>query len=1208
MGGTEEDDLDANAEIDGLDPDVERIASNLTDHDAGAEGFACDLDALDPDVERIAGDLEKLDPDVERIAGDLTDLEDVAWERESRNAPHLVQTLDNLRAIGDIFAAFRDSRPIDPAKMDTEAPGSETAPSSLLSGAGGTARSNRSMLGPLPVPPFRWGHLEVREQIARGGFGSVYRAFDPALDREVALKLLPTIAGGHPPGLLEARRLARIRHPNVLAVHGVEQHGGFIGIETDLIAGASLAEELKRRGPLSTRESCLIGVDLCRALSAVHAAGLVHGDLKAANVMCEPGGSAMLVDFGSVRNLRNPAEDGSLSGTPLSLAPEVLLGRPPGPAADLYSLGELLHLAVTGSHAVEATSLDELRAHHEAGRPRPAVADRFPDVPRRLARILDRALAPLEQRYTQAREMERDLSDLLLDQPDPPGGTRAVSHHNLPHRLSRFVGRETFTELTQRAVRAHRLVTLTGVPGCGKTRLAMESARRMLAEFSGMWMIDLAVLTDPAQIPHELARSCGARERPGASALESIEAHLREESALLVLDNCEHLLDAVGRIVQQLLESSPALQVLITSREALLVPGEQVIRVTPMEIPRPMSDSSGELRKVESIQLFLDRARNSTDLLDDPSALPVIARICRELDGLPLSIEIAAAMSETVPLEEIDRRVKSGMTLGAEQRGSVDRHRSLGHLIGWSYERMTPAEQKLFRSLSVFAGGWSLEAAEAIGSGPMMPAHEVLTLLARLTAMSLVERDGRARYRILPTILLYAKERASECGETGGLRRRHREHFRAFALDAASQLSGSEQGAFLSRLEADLDNLRAASLAYLEPDGDLERGLELISALGHFWRLRGHFAEGAELCRSFLHDSRVAEALDCDFARSSPASREAVANVLLVASDLAYRRGESAEARLLSSHALESGRVLRNPTLIATALLRLGNLEKQAGRVREARALYSESSVHRRKSGDRAALASILINLGIADSMLGDAENARRSFLESLDIYQGLRQPWGIASISNSLGVLALTNHELPEAERWLQEAFDLYRKIEDDSGTGNAALNLGILFTRKGEKARARLMLGEALACARRVEEPAIAMRAMLQIANYDLEAGELDRVEANLRECVALAARMEDVLVLFTALPGLATVAMRRGRIDEAFRLLSAAQRLRQDHPMGRESIAHAHAAEQELRARAGAAEFEARWAEAALLPIEEILRGFPQGSRPGRRNQPS
>ena len=145
-------------------------------------------------------------------------------------------------------------------------------------------------------------------------------------------------------------------------------------------------------------------------------------------------------------------------------------------------------------------------------------------------------------------------------------------------------------------------------------------------------------------------------------------------------------------------------------------------------------------------------------------------------------------------------------------------------------------------------------------------------------------------------------------------------------------------------------------------------------------------------------------------------------------------------------------------------------------------------------------------------------------------------------------------------------------------------------------------------MACARRVEEPAIAMRAMLQIANYDLEAGELDRVEANLRECVALAARMEDVLVLFTALPGLATVAMRRGRIDEAFRLLSAAQRLRQDHPMARESIAHAHAAEQELRARAGAAEFEARWAEAALLPIEEILRGFPQGSRQGRRNQPS
>lgn len=1035
---------------------------------------------------------DDLDPDVERIAGDLTDLEQVAWERESRNAPHLGRTLDNLRAIGEIVAAFRDSRSADFTHPDSA--------SSKLRAASSDPERDEPPLW--PSPPFRWGHLEVREKIARGGFGSVYCAFDPALDREVALKLLPAVANRNPPGLLEARRLARVRHPNVLAVHGVEQHGGFLGIETDLIAGANLADELQRRGPLSMREACLIGVDLCRALAAIHSAGLVHGDLKAANVMCEADGSAMLVDFGSVRNLREPSEDGNLSGTPLSLAPEVLSGRPPGPAADLYSLGALLHLAVTGAHPVEAESLDELRSYHTA-RAGVSVSERFPETPRRFARILDRALAPLEQRYTHAREMERDLADLLLERSRPLGETYVRLSHNLPHRLSRFVGRETLTELTQRTVRAHRLATLTGVPGCGKTRLGLEAARRMLAEFSGVWMIDLAPLTDAAQIPHELARACGARERSGASTLQSIEAHLREESALLVLDNCEHLLEAAGRIAERLLEAAPALHVLITSREALSLPGEQVIRVSPMEVPHPTTTDPEALRNVEAVELFLDRARSTADLLD-PGTLPLIARICRELDGLPLSIEIAAASAGVAPLEEIDRRVKDGVTLVAgprgstgrrgsgshdagprvdEPRGGADRHRSLGHLIGWSYERMSAAEQRLFRALSVFSGGWSLEAAEAIGSDAATPAPEILSVLARLTAMSLVERDGRARYRMLPTILLYAKERAEECGETAELRRRHRAHFRGLALDTAAELVGSEQGAGLSRLEADLDNLRAAALSYLEPDGDLEHGLEVVAALGPFWRLHGHFAEGAALCRSFLDDPRVTEALAGDFAKPSP-SRQAVASVLLIASDLAYRRGESTEARRLATHALELGRVLRHHAMIGTALLRLGNLEKQAGRAREARDLYAESVSHRRKSGDRAALASVLNNLGIADCMLGDEVAARRSFLESLDIHESLRQPWGIASISNSLGVLALEGNQLPEAERWLQASFDLYRKIEDDSGTGNAALNLGILFSRQEEHARARLMYEEALACGRRLGELAITMRAMLQLA----------------------------------------------------------------------------------------------------------------------------
>ena len=422
--------------------------------------------------------------------------------------------------------------------------------------------------------------------------------------------------------------------------------------------------------------------------------------------------------------------------------------------------------------------------------------------------------------------------------------------HNLPSELSSFVGREEELTEVKRLLENNRLLTLTGSGGCGKTRLALAAARKVVERFeNGVWMVELASLAEPSLVPQAVASTLGVRERPGSSLTEALSDYLRTRKLLLLLDNCEHLVDACAALAGALLHSCPGLRVLATSREALGITGEIAWPVPSLSLPdlRRLPDIES-LPRYESARLFVERATtvNPNFKLTEQNA-PAAAQVCYRLDGIPLAIELAAARAKVLSVEEISARLgDSFRLLAAGSRTAMPRQRTLHATMDWSHELLSQKERVLFRRLSVFAGGFTLEAAESICAGEELQRDEVLDLLSHLVDKSLVimweDRTG-TRYRLLETIRQYGKERLEEVGEAAHVRERHAGYYLAVAEEAEPELKGERQVAWLERFELEHDNLRGAISWSLERR-KAQDAARLGWALWLFWWIRGHFAEG----------------------------------------------------------------------------------------------------------------------------------------------------------------------------------------------------------------------------------------------------------------------------------------------------------------------------------------------------------------------------
>ena len=866
------------------------------------------------------------------------------------------------------------------------------------------------------------------------------------------------------------------------------------------------------------------------------------------------------------------------------------------------------------------------------------------------------------------RDLPRPERVVQLCHPDlqsefPPLRTpKAVASHNLPVQLTSFVGREAEMNDVRQLLADNRLVTLTGAGGAGKTRLAVEIAARIAPEFrDGVWYVDLAPITHPAVVPVTVARALGLPDQPGRSTMDTLLRFVADRQLLILLDNCEHLLDACAELVVALLGGAPGLTVLATSREPIGVTGEATWRVPSLSL----ADAA--------IELFADRARLAqagfTVTSDNAAA---VAEICGRLDGMPLAIELAAARVRAMSLGEIlgglhDRfRLLTG---GA--RTAVRRQQTLRASVDWSHALLTEPERDLFRRLAVFLGGFDLEAAQAVAGGGDVEHFQVLDLLTLLVDKSLVvvENTGRrTRYRLLETVRQYALEKLAESGEADPVRARHRDHCTAMAalLDAPAR-TGHEQR--LEQAEAEMDNLRAAFVWSLET-GDVGRSLELATSLQPLWFTRGRIREGlawfdAVLTADDTNHLEVAAAV-----RAGALADKAVLDAWVAA------RFNMDQAQ----QALAIAREVDDPALMARALTACGVLAGYYDR-EVARPYFDEAISLARAIGDRWRLSQILALQAQGAAIAGDPLAARAAAEEGRDLADAIGDGSNSRACRFWLGMAQAASGDLAGAVTQFGEVAAESEAAHDEIWRVSSVGTRGTVLAYQGEVAAARAvaeatlragaelggffvahgyhvlalaalaagdsagaqeareasekhvsvvgemgattrywgaeaaLAGGDLAAARGLADDAVSATkgcylswALTGRARVLMAQGEPKQAESDAHDALTRAAEIEAHIGVPDILEVLADLAGEAGSHPEAARLFGAAQAIRQRIGVVRFKIYEAgyQAAVTVLRDAMGEKDFDAAWAEGAALSTEEAI-AYAQRGR-GERKRPA
>jgi predicted ATPase/DNA-binding CsgD family transcriptional regulator len=638
-----------------------------------------------------------------------------------------------------------------------------------------------------------------------------------------------------------------------------------------------------------------------------------------------------------------------------------------------------------------------------------------------------------------------------------PKHTGGRSRGNLPLGSSSFVGRERELAEVGSLLLSGRLLTLVGPGGCGKTRLALTAAGLADGFRDGVFWIELDALSDPDLVPEAVARALGVRWGTGQSPTAALVDHLRTGDTLLVLDNCEHLVAACAELVDALLRSCPGLKVLATSREALRVAGETAWPVPSLSLPDPgLVPGPEDAMGYGAVRLFVERAATAAPgfALTGENA-GAVARICGRLDGIPLAIELAAARVRVLSPAQISARLDDRfLLLTGGGRVVMPRQRTLRATMDWSYGLLSEEEKMLFGRLSAFAGGFSLEAAEAVGAGGGVEEEEVLGLLSRLVDKSLVlavAHGDEARYRMLETVLCYASEKLAETGEGPAVRNRHAGFFMGLAEEAEPELLGGQQSSWLGRLDADHGNLRAALAWYVDRQ-DRAAALRMAGALWWFWFLRGLYDEG----RGWLEAALAAGG-------DAPAAQRAKA--LVAAGDFAFLRSEYAPARERIEEGLGLYRAVGDGRGVAGAVRLLGSIAREQGRYAQAEAFHAESLALCRERGDDWGVAQSLDYLGFVAWLRGDLGRAADLCAEALDAFRELGDGEGVAWSLMSLGAVALYGGENARAAALLDEALALSRGAGYRETVAWSLNGLGVLARREGLPGRAAGLLAESLA-----------------------------------------------------------------------------------------------------------------------------------------------
>jgi predicted ATPase/serine/threonine protein kinase len=971
------------------------------------------------------------------------------------------------------------------------------------------------------------GPFEILAPLGVGGMGEVYRAWDTRLERTVAIKVLPERLCHKPEQRQhlenEARAISKLSHPNICTLHDIGHHEGRDFLVLELVEGQTL-RQLLNSGALPMRRVIPVAVQVASGLARAHELGIVHRDLKPENLMVSTE-TVKILDFGlailgmeSAETLETSAggdyqtQAVPIAGTFGYMSPEQAGGRPLDFRSDQFSFGLVLYEMVTGKRPFRrTTAADTVSATiHEEAEPIGALN---PEVPPPFCWVVERCLAKEpDKRYFSTLDLARDLvairdrlSDLQLKRPE-------VRANNLPVPGTALVGRDEELAAAKKLLLRDdvRLVTVTGPGGIGKSRLALEMARELSEIFpSGIYFVPLSAVNDPGLIAFAIAQTLGIREKANQPPLESLREYLQSSLSapmLLLIDNFEHVMGAAPMLAE-LLALAPKLKLLVTSRAALRIYDEHEFPVPPLTLPHDPSLSPGEmLAQYSAISLFVQRAtavKPNFELTEENA--PIVADICARLDGLPLAIELAAARIKLLSPSAMRARLESRLQLltgGA--RDLPARQQTLRQAIDWSYDLLTEPEQKLFRRLSVFVGGCTLEAVESVCDTKQDLGLDVLDGMTSMVDKSLARQidqaDGESRFVMLGTIREYGLGKMADSGEQALTRRSHAAYCLVLAEEGAAEQAGANQTGWLDRFDTEYQNFRAALQWLIESD-NAEWGLRLGVALFRFWEMRERLSEGRDWLGKLLKmkgaiaptDSRLralvsAGVLACaqgdypvsetqfneslDIARHLQDARS-VAVSLNALAVVARDRGDLAAARTLFEESLVQWRELREMPAVARGLSNLAGVAKTQQDYAHSRALYEECLSIFRQLGDRTGAAWALNHQGDAAHEQGDAAAAKSLCEQSVAEFRELNDRWGIAGSLADLGSLAREQRDFRSADVFYRESLGLFQELEHKRGIARLLELFASSAAAQSKSERALRLAGAAAALRQSIGVP---------------------------------------------------------------------------------------------------------------------------------------
>ncbi|HMO79979.1 MAG TPA: protein kinase [Pyrinomonadaceae bacterium] len=944
-------------------------------------------------------------------------------------------------------------------------------------------------------------HFTLLSSLGKGGMGEVFLARDNRLGRNVALKFLAEEFCSQKDHVTrfvrEARAASSLNHPNVCTIHEISDSGPRPFIAMEYVEGETLAQMIvrNRRG---ANQAIAIALQAADALAEAHRSGLVHRDVKPANIIVTPLGRVKLLDFGLAKQVARGLGDaeelgitreGMIVGTASYMSPEQTRGREVDERTDVWSLGVTMYEMLSGIHPFAGeTIVDTLAAilTREPERLENLVPGIRPALSSLIASCMIKDPAARLGSCTELFARLREVEDELKRSPDPVGdspgnGTndeptelielattelalekvtgeeirrRNLRPNNLPERFGPILGREREIAEVARILRDERtrLVTLTGVGGTGKTRLSEAVGEELLADLQdGVFLVELGNVTDKDLICQQIADSLGIEDRRGKPAEELLTEHLKARSMLLIIDNFEQVVDGAGELAK-LIDASEKLKLLVTSRVILNLSIEKEYLVPPLELPK--GDASPEvLSSNPAVRLFIERAaavRPGFEFTEKNAEK--IGRICSRLEGLPLAIELAAArmriLSPTVILEKLDEGLA---ILGGGAGDLPERQRTMRGMVRWSYDLLGKTEQSFFRMLSVFRGGFRLEAAEEV-CGPLARASGVETfeLLSSLVEKSLITKrelpGGELRFHLLEVVREFAAEELENAKEATEAAESHAVFFAGLAETLEPEVQSGEPEAF-RRLEEDHDNFRAALRWSLASAPAV--GVRLAVALRNFWILHGHLNEGSQW-----------------LAAASEAG-EPPANLrfkLMNGLGLAARfRGDLETARKAYIAGLAAGEEAGDKAGIAISCRGLGLVLYQSKELEDARANFERGLEISRELKDDLGIAMSLSFLGDLHRARGNYEEASDPIENSVEIFRRIGRRAALADALNNLGTVHLSGSRRTRAFECFSEAFDIATELGNKITTSHCLDGFAAIAVELGDHSMAARFAGAA-------------------------------------------------------------------------------------------------------------------------------------------------